>query len=151
MNENMLKKIVIDTIKGEQHLGENLKNLCVDYIEQQENKQLKDKLKGVQEERDYLFNKQSIENKYLTEENKQLKEELQKADSITQSCIFEGKEESTINFRECLNKLELYKEVIEEVRELVYKMFNNEPANSREYDYYCEKLLQILDKAKENK
>ena len=34
MNENMLKKIVIDTIKGEQHLGENLKNLCVDYIEQ---------------------------------------------------------------------------------------------------------------------
>lgn len=45
MNENMLKKIVIDTIKGEQHLGENLKNLCVDYIEQQENKQLKEDLK----------------------------------------------------------------------------------------------------------
>lgn len=39
------------------------------------------------------------------QENQQLKEELQKADSITQSCIFEGKEESTINFRECLNKL----------------------------------------------
>lgn len=37
MNENMLKKIIIDTIKGEQHLGENLKELCVDYIEQLEN------------------------------------------------------------------------------------------------------------------
>lgn len=37
MKENMLKKIVIDTIKGEQHLGENLKNLCVDYIEKLQN------------------------------------------------------------------------------------------------------------------
>lgn len=44
----------------------------------------------------------------------------------------------------------LYKEVIEEVRKFVEEMFNNEPANSREYDYYCEKLSQILDKVKEN-
>lgn len=43
----------------------------------QENKQLKDKLKGVQEERDYLFNKQSIENKYLALENNQLKEVIE--------------------------------------------------------------------------
>lgn len=42
MNENMLKQIIINTIKGEEHLGDNLKRLCVDYIEQQENKQLKD-------------------------------------------------------------------------------------------------------------
>ena len=37
MNENMLKKIVIDTIKGEEHLGEILKKQCVDYIEQSQN------------------------------------------------------------------------------------------------------------------
>ena len=34
MNEYMLKQIIIDTIKGEEHLGENLKEQCVDYIEQ---------------------------------------------------------------------------------------------------------------------
>ena len=37
MNENMLKQIIIDTIKGEEHLGENLKEQCVDYIEQLQN------------------------------------------------------------------------------------------------------------------
>lgn len=43
------------------------------------------------------------------------------------------------------------KEVIDEVRKFVDEMFNNEPANSREYDYYCGKLLQILDKVKDVK
>ena len=38
---------------------------------------VKDKLKGVQEERDFLFNKQSIENKYLALENNQLKEVIE--------------------------------------------------------------------------
>lgn len=89
----------------------------------------------------------------LQQENKQLKEELQKADSITQSCIFEGKEESTINFRECLNKLELYKEVIEEVKEYIkdacyyYDLENYSSMTSNE----VKELLQILDKAKDNK
>ena len=98
----------------------------------------------------------------LQQENKQLKEELQKADSITQSCIFEGKEESTISFRECLNKLELYKEVIDEVREYTkkeireYKYAIDETTmDSDTEDIYdmvirnFEKLLQILDKAKD--
>lgn len=37
MNEDMLKQIIIDTIKEEQHLGNNLKEQCVDYIEQLQN------------------------------------------------------------------------------------------------------------------
>ena len=37
MNEDMLKQIIIDTIKGEEHLGENLKEQCVDYIDQLQN------------------------------------------------------------------------------------------------------------------
>ena len=37
MNGDMLKQIIIDTIKGEEHLGENLKEQCVDYIEQLQN------------------------------------------------------------------------------------------------------------------
>ena len=34
MSEDILRQIIIDTIKGEQHLGESLKKQCVDYIEQ---------------------------------------------------------------------------------------------------------------------
>lgn len=37
MNKETLKQIIIDTIKGEEHLGENLKNQCVVYIEQLQN------------------------------------------------------------------------------------------------------------------
>ena len=37
MNNDMLKQIIIDTIKGEEHLGENLKEQCVYYIEQLQN------------------------------------------------------------------------------------------------------------------
>ena len=37
MNGDMLKQIIIDTIKGEEHLGENLKEQSVDYIEQLQN------------------------------------------------------------------------------------------------------------------
>lgn len=88
----------------------------------------------------------------LQQENKQLKEELQKADSITQSCIFEGKEESAINFRECLNKLDLYKEVIEEVREVAQELklhYQQHPTMIPSVK--LNKLLQILDKVKEVK
>ena len=99
---------------------------------------------------------------HLQQENKQLKEELQKADSITHSCIFEGKEESTINFRECLNKLKLYKEVIEEVREYIDNNTEFEH-DGDDYGYtewvnikpqnivFINELLEILDKSKENK
>ena len=34
---------------------------------------------------------------------------MEKADSITQSCIFNGKKESEISFRKCLNMLEKHK------------------------------------------
>ena len=86
----------------------------------------------------------------LQQENQQLKEELQKADSITQSCIFEGKEESTISFRECLNKLELYKEVIEEVKDRITIKLGRY-INEKDYvidDVALDELLQILDKVK---
>ena len=40
-------------------------------------KQLKDKLKGVQEERDYLFNKTSVENKYLQQDRDKYKKVIE--------------------------------------------------------------------------
>lgn len=101
------------------------------------------------------------ERQNLLNDNLKLQEELQKADSITQSCIFEGKEESTINFRECLNKLDKYKEVIGEVREwLKYKAEALDefdiPKRKETGAFWfstrgeIDNLLQILDKGVKN-
>lgn len=49
------------------------------------------------------------ENKQLKKEIKEYQEELSKADSITQSCIFNGAKESAISYRKCLNELDKYK------------------------------------------
>lgn len=56
---------------------------------------------------------------------RELQEELQKADSITQSCLFEGMEESTMNFRECLKALENYKQRIDKAIEIL-KLCNSQ-------------------------
>lgn len=58
------------------------------------------------------------ENKQLKEEIKKYQKELEKADSITQSCIFQGKKESGISFRNCLNKMTDYKTRIDKAIEL---------------------------------
>lgn len=44
------------------------------------------------------------------------------------------------------DQLQQKENIIKEAKEYVYKMFNTEPANSREYDYHCGKLAEILDK-----
>ena len=36
MNKEIIKQIIIDTINGEEHLGENLKKQCIEYIEKLE-------------------------------------------------------------------------------------------------------------------
>ena len=85
------------------------------------------------------------------QENQQLKEELQKADSITQSCIFEGKEESEINFRKAINLIEQYKSVLDEIREYidgVITIWETNPSTIATLD--LEYLLQQIDKVKEN-
>lgn len=42
----------------------------------------------------------------LKKQLEKYQQELEKADSITQSCIFNGKEESKISYRKCLNMLD---------------------------------------------
>lgn len=60
-----------------------------------------------QEERIYdlelLVGSLQRENKKLKEQLGKYKIELEKADSITQSCIFDGKKESKISYRKLLN------------------------------------------------
>ena len=46
------------------------------------------------------------DNAELKKQVEQYQQELEKADSITQSCIFNGKKESKISYRKCLNILE---------------------------------------------
>ena len=57
------------------------------------------------------------ENKQLKKEIKEYQEELSKADSITQSCIFNGEKESAISYRKCLNELDKYKSLYENEKE----------------------------------
>lgn len=52
----------------------------------------------------------------LERENKQLKDQLQQRDKVIEEAI----------------------------KQIIY-MQENEPSNSNEYDYYCRKLLSILD------
>ena len=46
------------------------------------------------------------ENQELKKQVEEYENELEKADSITQSCIFNGKKESEISYRKCLNILD---------------------------------------------
>lgn len=88
----------------------------------------------------------------LQQENQQLKEELQKSDSITQSCIFQGKEESTINFRKCLKQLDLYKSVMDEVKEYIKLISSDyDTLYNQDIELVIKHLLEILNKVKENK
>lgn len=72
------------------------------------------------------------ENKKLKEQLGKYKIELEKADSITQSCIFDGKRDSEISFRKCLNELETYK-----------KLYQNEKDHT-------DTLKRIIKKIEEN-
>ena len=65
-------------------------------------------------------------------EIKEYQKELEKADSITQSCIFNGKRDSEISFRKCLNELETYK-----------KLYQNEKDHT-------DTLKRIIKKIEEN-
>ena len=68
----------------------------------------------------------------LQQENQKLKEqlgkykiELEKADSITQSCIFDGKKESKISYRKLLNLVKKNKTQQKEFIEWLENLINN--------------------------
>ena len=67
--------------------------------------------------------------KELKKQLEEYQEELEKADSITQSCIFNGKKESEISYRKCLNMLEKHKNQQKkfiEWLEVMNRMYQNE-------------------------
>ena len=78
------------------------------------------------------------ENQELKKQLEEYQQELEKADSITQSCIFNGKEESKISYRKCLNILDKketqQKEFIEYLEDEIYSI---EPKGTG-INYNCE-------------
>ena len=83
----------------------------------------------------------------LEKEVNEYQKELEKADSINQSCIFQGKQESKISFRKCLNRLEqlenIRKEAIEELSYMSTDAYV-EDYDIREKHYNL--LMNILNK-----
>ena len=61
----------------------------------------------------------------LKEQLEEYQKELEKADSITQSCIFNGKEESKISYRKCLNTLDKKENQQKEFIEYLENMLDN--------------------------
>ena len=91
-------------------------------------------------------------NQELKKQLDEYQKELEKADSITQSCIFQGKQESKMSFRNCLNKLEqlenIRKEAIEELSYMSTDAYV-EDYDIREKHYNL--LMNILNKGDNKK
>ena len=106
-----------------------------------------------------LFNEMSNWKEEAKELKKQLEEyenELEKADSITQSCIFNGKKESEISFRKCLNMLEKHnnqqKEFIEYMNKTIEELECDDVDDEEIKDYLIQRIdtfKEILSKYKE--
>lgn len=84
--------------------------------------------------------------KIYEEEIKDYQKELEKADSITQSCIFAGKENSEKSFRNCLNKLTDYKSIIDKALEITYKILMNNADNRMICDDEEKEYFDWLDR-----
>ena len=96
--------------------------------------------------------------KELKKQLEEYKNELGKADSITQSCIFNGKKESEISYRKCLNMLEKHKnqqkEFIDYLEDLIKQNETVVEVSKYGLPKNCSKLLidfykEILSKYKE--
>ena len=71
------------------------------------------------------YQKLEQENQTLKEQLGKYKIELEKADSITQSCIFDGKKESKISYRKLLNLVKKNKTQQKEFIEWLENLINN--------------------------
>lgn len=90
------------------------------------------------------------ENQELKKQVEEYQQELEKADSITQSCIFNGKKESKISYRKCLNILDKketqQKEFIEWL-ETMNRMYQNEYKDidtAEHYNCVLQKYKEII-------
>ena len=96
-----------------------------------------------------LVNSCQEEIRQLKKQLEEYQEELEKADSITQSCIFNGKEESKISFRKCLNMLEKHKTQQKEFIEYMNKTIEELECDDVDDEEMKGYLIQRIDIFKE--
>ena len=89
------------------------------------------------------------EKEQLKKQVEQYQQELEKADSITQSCIFNGKKESEISFRKCLNMLEKHKNQQKEFIEYMNKTIEELECDDVDDEEIKGYLIQRIDTFKE--
>lgn len=90
-------------------------------------------------------------NEIVKEQQKEIEEyqkELEKADSLTQSCIFEGSKSAGKTYRQCLNMLEKQQQRINRAIEYIETNANYDEnikqCRDNLYDCECDDLLEIL-------
>ena len=85
-----------------------------------ENKELKKQLEGVREEREYLYNKLNIQNKYLAEENSKLYKQQKGFIKYLEEPIKLIKQGNPINISEYTSaKLDTLKEILQKYKEII--------------------------------
>lgn len=97
----------------------------------------------------YLDLQQKVEQ--LEKEVNEYQKELEKADSITQSCIFQGKQESEISFRNCLNKLEQLEKELKEANDSISWWSNRFKAVKRDNKQLENIIKEAINKLKEHR
>ena len=165
-------KPYIDLFDGNEHIAhyENDTEFIKDFKKmKQENKQLKEKINGVDEERTYLYNKLSAEKEQLNilvnscqEEIRRLKKQLEYLRSreyynqlrferdMLQYVVDNGKvSKEDKEFIDMTHRNTELLEVIEEVREYIEDWLFNAGGNGASMNYEdINELLKILDKVK---
>lgn len=115
-------------------------DLTIEEIKQ-ENQSLKKENKILRENaenNDKVVDKVNWENQLLKKQLEKYENELEKADSITQSCIFNGKKESEISYRKCLNMLEKHKNQQKEFIKYLENEINKINEQIKNYDIWHE-------------
>ena len=85
----------------------------------------------------------------LKKQVEQYQQELEKADSITQSCIFNGKEESKISYRKCLNILDKKEAQQKEFIEYMNKTIEELECDDEDDEEMKSYLIQRINTFKE--
>lgn len=89
------------------------------------------------------------ETKELKKQLEEYENELEKADSITQSCIFNGKKGSEISYRKCLNMLEKHNNQQKEFIEYMNKTIEELECDDVDDEEMKGYLIQRIDIFKE--
>ena len=115
--ENQMQQDEIVKLRNRINTYENPEDLTLMFMYCDEKakdkiKELKDKLKGVQEERDYLFNKTSVENKYLQQDRDKYKEVIEEVREYIEDWLFNaGGNGASMNYEDINELLQILDKV----------------------------------------